>query len=290
MTGGHVMCRQKSWLGRFSRAARWRLGAKEAEEVIADYQEIVDGTPRTEEELIHDLGKPRDAVKPLTDPKAHRIWLTVFLALAACIVLPGTSPLPGAYYRWYWLFVNRPFWVIQLGAVLLVLGAVGALVWFRRKGSRSEKLPRAVPVLLAVLLVWLALVLGASWMWLHDPLGFAEMWGEAPVYVLWVRIGPPGYTVSRSVSLLGNALEWGGGLGMTVIGVIALVKARTEDRRWAAVYVLAVTVMLVSLKQLAVLTDMRPMPGSEWAVLSGYFTRWVMMTAVGLVGTGVALC
>lgn len=285
------MRKQKSWLTRFSRAARWRLEAKEAEEVIADYREIVGGSLRTEEELIQDLGKPRDAVKPLVDPKAYRVWLAVFLALAACIVLPGTSPLPGGYYRWYWLFVNRPFWVIQLGAVLLVLGAAGAVVWFRRKGSKSEKLPGAVPVLLAVLLVWLVLVLGASWMWLHDPLGFAEMWGKTPVYVLWVRIGPPGYTVYRSVSLLGGALEWAGGLGMTVIGIFALVKARTGDRRWTAVYVLAVTIMLVSLKQLAVLTDMSPhMPRGEWPVLLGYFYRWVTMAAVGLVGTGVALC
>lgn len=281
------MRKQKSWLDRFSRAARWRLGAREAEEVIADYREIVGGTPRTEEELVRDLGKPRDAVKPLVDQKAYRVWLAVFLALAACIVLPGTSPLPGGLYRWHWLFRNRPFGV-HLGAVLALLGAVGAVVWFRRKGSRSEKLPRAAGVLLAVVLVWLVLMLGAGWAWMHDPQGFAEMWGEAPARVLWRKLG---WSVYRSVALLGDALEWIGGLGMTVIGVIALVKARTEDRRWTAVYVLAVTVMLVSLKQLAVLTDMsRPMPGSEWAVLSGYFTRWVAMAAVGLVGTGVALC
>lgn len=282
------MRNKKSWLDRFSRAARWRLGAKEGAEVVADYREIVGDPPRSEEELLRDLGKPRDAVKPLVDRKTYRVWLAVFAALALCLVLPGLSPTPAGYYLWHWLFVNRPFGVIQLGAVLLVLGAAGAIVWFRWKGSKSERLPRAVPVLLAVLLVWLALVLGASWAWLHDPLGFAEMWGQAPARVLWRELG---WSVYRSVSLLGGALEWGGGLGMTVIGVIALVKARTEDRRWTAVYVLAVTVMLVSLKQLAVLTDMsRPMPGSEWAVLSGYFTRWVTMAAVGLVGTGVALC
>lgn len=282
------MRRHKSWLDRLSAAARWRLGAKEAGEVIDDYREIVGGTPRSEEELVRDLGKPLDAVKPLTDQKAYRIWLAVFVVLAACIVLPGTSPLPGAYYRWYWLFVSRPFGVIQPGAALLVLGAAGAIVWFRLKGSKSDKLPRAVPVLLVVLLVWLALVLGASWAWLHDPLAFAEMWGKAPVRVLWWELG---YSVYRSVALLDDALMWGGGLGMTIIGIFALVKARTEDRRWAAVYVLAMTAMLVALKQLAVLTDMSPhMPRGEWPVLFGYFYRWVTMAAVGLVGTGVALC
>lgn len=283
------MCRQKSWLDRFSRAARWRLGVREGSEVIADYREIVGDPPRTEEELARDLGKPLDAVKPLVDPNAYRLWLAVFAALAACLALPGLSPLPGGFYLWHWLFENRPFGC-QLGMVLALLGTAGAVVWFRRKGHKEKTLPRGVPVLLAVLLVWLVLVLGAGWAWLHDPLGFAEMWGETPVYVLWMRFGPPGYTVSRSVHLLSNALEWIGGLGMTVIGIFALIKAWTGDRRWAAVYVLALTAMLVSLKQLAVMTDMSMDTGPEWAVLSGYFYRWVMLVALGLVGTGVALC
>lgn len=279
------MRRHKSWLDRLSSAARWRLGAKEAGEVIDDYREIVGGTPRSEEELVRDLGKPLDAVKPLTDQKAYRIWLAVFVVLAACIVLPGTSPLPGAYYRWHWLFRNRPFGV-HLGAVLALLGTAGAIVWFRLKGSKSDKLPRAVPVLLAVVLVWLVLVLGAGWAWMHDPQGFAEMWGEAPVRVLWRELG---YSVYRSVALLGDAVMWIGGLGMTVIGVIALVKARTKDRRWAAVYVLAMAAMLVAMEQMALMGNM-DLESTEWAALSPYFYSWAWMATVGLVGTGVALC
>ena len=223
------------------------------------------------------------------DQKAYRVWLAVFAALALCLALPGLSPLPGGFYLWHWLLVNRPFGC-QLGAVLALLGAVGAVVWFRWKGRKEEKLPRGIPVLLAILPLWLALVMGAAWVWLHDPLGFAEMWGETPVYVLWMRFGPPGYTVSRSVHLLSGALEWGGGLGMTVIGIFALVKARTEDRRWAAVYILAMTAMLVSMKQLAVMADMNMDTVHEWTVLSGFFYRWVMLTVAGLIGTGVALC
>lgn len=280
------MCKRKSWLDRFSRAARWRLGAKDAGEVIEDYRDILSGDTRRSEELVRDLGKPLDAVKALVDRKTYRVWLAVFIALAACIVLPGTSPLPGAVYRWHWLFENRPFGV-QLGMVLALLGAAGAVVWFRLRGSKSEKLPRAAGVLLAVVLVWLVLILGAGWAWLHDPLGFAEMWGRAPARVLWWELG---WSVYRSVALLCDALEWGGGLGMTVIGIFALVKARMGDRRWAAVYVLAMTAMLVAMKQLAVMNNVSLVSGHEWAVVSGYFYRWVTMAAVGLVGTGVALC
>ena len=281
------MRKRKSWLDRFSRAARWRLGAKDAGEVIGDYRELLDGDARTEEELARDLGKPLDAVKRLTEPKRYRLWLAVFAALALCLALPGLSPLPGGNYLWHWLFENRPFGV-QLGMVLALLGAAGAVVWFRRKGRKGEALPHGIPVLLAILLVWLALALGASWAWLHDPLGFAEMWGERPAQVLWWRLN---YSVYRSVALLVGGLEWVGGLGMAVIGLTALVKARTGDRRWAAVYVLSMTAMLVAMKQLDVMTNTCiDLPGHEWAALSGYFYRWVTMAAAGLVGAGVALC
>lgn len=270
----------KNWLSRFARAARWYLPPAEADDVIGDYRELLAEDARSEEDLYRELGKPRLAVKPLTDHRAYRIWLAVFAVTAACILALGISPWD--YVLWEWLFVNRPFGC-QLGAVLALLGAAGAVVWFRRKGHKGETLLRGVPVLLVILLVWLALVLGASWAWLHDPLGFAEMWGEMPSL-----LGPE-RMVSRSIQISLDVMCYGAPL-LAAVGVFALVKARTADRRWAAVYVLAMTAMLVSLKQLAVISDMSMDPGHEWAVLSGYFYRWVTLAAVGLVGTGVALC
>lgn len=281
------MRKQKSWLDRLSAAARWRLGAKEAGEVIADYREIIGDPPRPEEELIQELGKPLDAVKPLTDPKAYRLWLAVFAVMAGCILMLGISPLSVGVYLWQWLFYNRPFG-LQLGPVVAAAGAVGAVVWFRWKGYKTKKLPRAVLILLVVLVVWLAVILGANWAWMHDLLGFAEMWGETPARVLWWELG---WSVYRSVALLGDALEWGGGLGMTIIGIFALVKARTEDQRWAAVYVLAMTSMLVCLEALALLSCMTITGEPTWeSYFSPYFYSYAALTAIGLIGTGVALC
>lgn len=203
------MRKQKTWLDRLSATARWRLGAKEAEEVISDYREMMGDHERHEDALTQDVGAPQVAVKLLTEPRDYHIWLAVFIALAACIGLLGTSPLPlGPYMVFRWCFD----W-FKLGRVTALLGAVGAIVWFRWKGYKAAKLPRAVPILLAVLAVWLAVILGANWAWMHDLGGFSEMWGRTPVYVLWIRIGPPGHTVSRSIAILGDALEWGGGLG-----------------------------------------------------------------------------
>ena len=277
---------KRDYLSRLSRAARWRLGAKEAEEVISDYRELLTEDTRRSEELVRDLGRPLDAVKPLTDQKAYRLWLAVFAVLAAGLAMVGwCAVVSWSPVVWDDLFGETHYARVM---ALLVLSAAVTLAWFRLKGSKSDKLPRAVPVLLVVLLVWLALVLGASWAWLHDPLGFAEMWGKMPV-LRGPLAGQGMMSVSRFILL--EALEWIGGAGMAVTGIIALVKARTGDRRWAAVYILAVTAVLVSLEQLTLMTARSMyLTESGWAGVSAFFYSWVKLVAVGLIGTGAALC
>lgn len=276
------MRRQKSWLDRLSAAARWRLGAKEAGEVIADYREIVGGSERSEEALMQEVGVPLDAVKPLTDQKTYRIWLAVFAVLAAWLVLPGLSPLPGGFSQVWWELFGA--WHYARAMALLVLSAAVTLAWFRWKGWKGETLPRGALTLLTVVLAWTIAVMGVGWVWMHAPSGFAEMWGRMPA-----PLGLGGI-IFRSYWVLGEALEWIGGAGMTVIGIVALVKARTRDRRWAAVYILAMTAMLVSLEQLALISYTHVDSGSCWAGYSTFFYSWVKLVALGLMGTGVALC
>ena len=291
---------KRDYLSRLSRVARWRLGAKEAGEVIADYREIVGDPPRPEEELVRDLGRPLDAVKPLTDQKAYRLWLAVFAVLAVCLAFPGLSAPWGTWKDPFsWLFHapwgnwKDPFsWLFHVprARVPALLGVVLALVWFRRKGEKRGGLPRAVPVLLAILAAGLAVVLAADWAWMHDPEKFSAMWGKMAVdHIGDMRLDVPILT-SRSFSLLGKALTWGGGLGTTAVGIFSLVKARMEDRRWTAVYVLAMTGMLVALESLGVLSNMDISYGPAWKYLSAYFHACTALTALGLIGTGVALC
>ena len=45
---------KKDYMTRLERAARWRLPPQEAEDVIADYREMVGDPPRPEEELLRD--------------------------------------------------------------------------------------------------------------------------------------------------------------------------------------------------------------------------------------------
>lgn len=281
------MFKRKTWFARLSRAARWRLGAKEAEEVIADYREMVGDPPRPDEELIQELGKPLDAVKHLTEQKTYRLWLAVFLVLAACLALAGTSPLPGIFPTVnHYLFYNfYLFEWLNLGLIAAFLGAAGAIIWFRWKGWRTEKCPKAVPVLLAAVLVWLAAVLAYNWVWMHDPVDIWGIWGEMPSLI------GPNRMVPRFTIITGEALEWIGGFGMTVVGIFALVKARMSDRRWAAVYVLAMTAMLVSLETLSLLLNMNFNGTLTWeSYYSSCFYPYIAFAAVGLVGTGAALC
>lgn len=279
---------KKDYLSRLTRAARWRLEAKEAEEVVADYREMVGDPPRPEEELMRELGKPFDAVKPLTERKPYWVWLAVFGFLVLCLSVPGLSAPWGTWkVPFYWLF-GEPHCRAR---GLALLGALGALVWFRWTGRKEAQLPKAVPVLLAVLLGWLVLVLAVNWAWMHDFIAFGDLWGDMLIYRVGdIILDPPG-TASRSFHVLVGSLTWAGGPGVTVIGIFALVKARTGDRRWCAVYVLAMTAMMVSLEALALLTNMDTGGEPTWEnIFSSYFCTYAALAAVGLVGTGAALC
>ena len=284
---------KKDYMTRLERAARWRLPREEAEDVIADYRDIVG-----DEELRRNLGKPRDVIAPLTPQRAYRVWLAVFAALAACALLPALGSLPGMWPVWDFCYGRRVFLLsldpgyflsVGLGTVLPFLGMAGALVWFRWKGgAKRGRLSPAVPALLAAAGVWTVAVLASDWFWMRDFVGFSNMWGQMPLYFLGVRIGPPGHTVSRSFHILLGALEWGG-FAMALLSVFALVKARTRDRRWAAVYILALTAVLLSADTLALLNNMAMEgAGPDWWVPT--LRAWAVYAGVGFVGAGAALC
>lgn len=284
---------KKNYMEKLERAARWRLPREEAEDVIADYRDIV-----ADEELLRGLDRPRDVVKPLTQPKQYRIWLAVFFVLSACILIPGISPQPIAPGLFRICFrVDTWGWapLLHLGPVFALVGVAGALVWFRRMGRKEGRLPKALAVLLAVLLACLTAVLAFDWFWMRDPNGFAAMWGETPPFVLFGLvgpIGPAGQMVSRSVHIFEEILQNGGTLA-ALLGVFGLVKARMNDRRWAAVYVLSMAVMLLAIESLRMLIYV------EWDLgyvnfldtwRHYYMWRYLLVFAAGIGGPGVALC
>ena len=177
---------KKSYMERLERWARWMLAAPEAESVIADYWDIVGTPPRPEAELLRDLGRPRDAVRHLVQPKAYRMWLAVFALLAACILIPGATAHVGLWVIWDWCFYDPAliidgtiigFW----GPVMTVTGLIAALLWFRLRGHKAGRMPKGVPLMLALLAAWSVAVLWFDWLWMHDTESFVR-WIEETAF------------------------------------------------------------------------------------------------------------
>lgn len=263
-------------MSRLERWARWMLPRQEAEDVIADYRDIV-----ADEELFRGLDRPRNVVKPLAQKKLYYTWLAVFAVAAACILAVGFSGTLLGFPFWMLLFDGGrggPYYAPYVAA----LGAAAVLVWFRLRGHKTERLSRAVPVLLGVCLLYIAGVLLFCWVCSRDFEGFSNAWGTISTWI------GPNTDVSRSFYLSKMAIGYAG-VPLSIAGVIALVKARTGDRRWAAVYVLAMAAALAGILVIVQSYQIGPAFGYEDAFRQ-ILLRCSAVAAVGLAGVGVALC
>ena len=283
---------KKDYMTRLERAARWRLPPQEAEDVIADYRDIVSNPPRTEEELRREVGDPEQVIKLLVSPpRAYRTWQVVFGILAFCILSLGISGTLLGFPFWELYFLRGlSDWRFGYGEspynalIVAALGLVTALVWFRWKGYKSERFPKAILILVGVLTVWTGGILLADLLILRDPVGFSEALGEVPSFI------GPNLTVSLSVRIWNYVLAYSA-LAMALLGTFALVRARTQDRRWAAVYVLAMGALLVPLQILDMYGSMDPTYNpfvENWYL--PYLGQHAATFVVGLLGAGVALC
>lgn len=269
---------KKDYMTRLERAARWRLSSPEAEDVIADYHDIVGTPPRSEKELLRDLGRPHDVVKLLDQPGKYRIWLAMFAFMVISILALVTDQL----------FVPVAFWVPLLSLhqidiffcyILSILGTIAALVWFRCQGKKMEHLPRAVLILLALLLAFAACVVLFYWTCFQNPDAFLEIWERVPA---WLHVdGRPFYIPQLVICYICPVI--------VAIGIYSLIKARTEDRRWAAIYVLAMAVVLISRMFLAWTLLSMVMIDYE-AAWQHLMLRFAVAAVAGFIGTGVALC
>lgn len=295
---------KKPYLTRLEHWARWMLPRSEAEDVIADYREIVGDPPRPEEELLQDLGKPRKVIRTLIQKKPYYTWLAVFAVLAACILIPARSPLPfgswpifnnlfsthripppGLSWFFYipglsWLFVIPEIpWCFLFIAVGLIL----SLIWFRpRKEEPNPPLSRPILIALAVELalmgvVWwcfyqITLLDGILYQPALIPHWFDAMTGRETLHSDWMM----------------EAMEWGGAAA-GVFGVAALVKARTQNRRWRAVYVMSLSLMMLAFCLLSMSGSMDPATPTADPFAD---TRRLCLTItlLGLAGTGASLC
>lgn len=271
---------KRDYMTRLEGWARWMLPRQEAEDVIADYREII-----ADPELSQGLGRPRDAIKPLAGKRAYRTWLAVFAVTAACILIPGSSPLPGGPYPvWFSLF-RTDIPGFNFCRLFLVTGIAASLVWFRpRQGEAKRPLPRSIPVALAALLAVMGLVWWVFWQLTLYPEGALANPALSLPMTFWWPLAD-GYVSGHLFSFL---LEWGS-IPLMILGVAALVKARTRDRRWRAVYFLSLSAMMLAFAVLSLLfgMDVASEPDTWWVATR---QSCIEITLFGLIGTGVSLC
>ena len=271
---------KKDYMTRLEGWARWMLPRQEAEDVIADYRDIV-----SDPELLQSLGKPHSVVKPLVQTRQYRVWLVVFAVMAACILIPGFSPLPGGPYPVWFNMFYTDIPGFNLCRLFLITGIVVSLIWFRPSPEEIKApLPRAIPVVLAALLAVMGFVWWVFWqMTLYPEGALTNSIFHLPAG-FWVPIANF-YVGGNIFSIL---LEWGA-IPLMILGGTALVKARIRDRRWRAVYILSLSALMLAFAVLALLSsmDLSLEPDTWW--LS---TRrdCVEITLIGLIATGVALC
>lgn len=228
------------YLRRLALEARWRLPPDEAEEVIADYTELLEQDSRPENELCRDMGTPRQAVRLLEEKSDYRRWLSVFAGLTACLLLPC-----------FWTFSQNHH--PMPAVILMIVGVVWVRSWFSSEKQdlpeRKSPLPRGLRLLLvlqgAVLVPALASCVS---------IGGFRLFG-----IRWISISAVGEITVLMFQLAG--------VTASLTGLFGLVRARLSDWRWYALYTFGLAVVVFCVQFLALLHDMDPSGlGSDWFI------------------------
>lgn len=251
---------KRTYLKKLSRSVRWRLSEQEAREVLADYEEILAEKPtELDEAALRELGDPTAAAAMLTNQSMYRRWLAAFSAMAFCILMPWLLLSRRAFYHEPTIFVWGAF----------LVGAGLALLRFRfQRGRERQKCPKE-------LLLWVGVLLVVS------TVSGLVLCGL--VFELWDMLPDKLYGVTACWAL------WISGSVAAFAGMLGLVKARLSNRRWCALYILALVVLLECVSVLALLTgmDTSTVVANWWVP---YVTRWAILAGAGLLATGVSLC
>ena len=259
---------REQYLKKFSRAVRWRLPPKEAEEAIADYRELVFQEERNPDRLVEELGDPVQAAHLLTDVRTYRRWLAVFAILAFALLLQA---------KWIWTALSftfngvRAWWYPVL---VMAAGLLLSLCEFRKHGQKNGSLPKGLLTALAGVFV-----AGCGI--------FIRIWQLTGVRI-FEEIPGGAYGFEKNVYGLVTVMMCAG-IFMALAGLTGLVQAKCRDRRWLALYILCLTVGAMLGFVTFVIHAMDLTFGAPEVMRSYIFARILPVGAVGLMGTGAAL-
>ncbi len=267
-----VLHMKKTYLMQLSRAARWRLPPAEAQDVVADYEELLLQKPRSEPELVQELGTPTQAVQLLCPPRIYRQWLAVFGLLTVCLLLPALSILP--HMGGLWRLLKTELRVLPVELIFLAVGLLVSWFWFRRQGvhEKSRALPKGLAPALAFQLAGLAGIWWVIWLALARPDGLMHVFQQAP------SLAP----------ILNACLQWGC-FALALVGLLGLVNARLSDRRWRSVYVLGLTATVLCMALLGMFWSL-DLDASAAGWQLPYLQYDLLLTVAGMTGTVASLC
>lgn len=257
------------YLTRFSHIAKWRLSYQEADEVIEDYEGFFAQSSRSEHEVCLELGSPAAAVSTLGGHISYGYWLIAFSIQAISLLVPffillvKRPPLS--------LFISQP--VINPYAIQALVGSgfLTSLFFFRpRKNFTDKKLPKTIIFSLEALF-FVAITLGVL-----TTVFFVKLYSTDTF---------PAYSPQ-----LPFMFSLSGTVFMTA-GMWALVKSRMCDRRWRAVYILALTLLFICLSILDVLTCLDfTMKERAFHILMQELKFDAVFGGLGLLACGGSLC
>lgn len=202
-------------------ALHWYLPQPEADEVREDYQDMQRQAAETGEVFPPKEDNPLKIARSLSDRREYRRWLLAFGVMLACPLAVGAYLVNYYFPLFDWqnsvFFTRLFFW----------LGLLAALLWNRHSRRRLPALPR--PPRLSAGCAALALFNVIS-------LGLAIFWTVwimiTPYYSMWVN----GKMMNTYISLvcLTNVLYC----------LAAVLRGRLENRRWLAMYIIGITLLL----------------------------------------------
>ena len=152
--------------------------------------------------------------------------------------------------------------------------AAPVLYWFRRHGQKNGPLSKGLLLSLGTVLALGVVIM--AWTWhVTDPafLDYYAGFGGIPWHITLQR-----YLITY------------GGTACALAALPGLVLAKCYDRRWLALYTLALTAAAMCGFVIFIFKSMDLSVAIRGSIQAYIFARIIPIGAVGLVGTGVALC
>lgn len=242
-----------------SRAVRWRLPEADAKDVLMDYKEILSQHSDDQgDTLVQSIGEPSQVARTLTQRKDYYRWLLEFGVLVVCLLIPETMLL--------WNHFSQHS--IPVLYFIFLFGFTVSLILFHpRRGAKTELLHSRKLLILLLILMAVTVITGIFLAGL-----FAQHWKFVPLSQ---------YGVIGHWSLLLT------GTIAAIFSLCGLVQARLIDRRWCALYVLGLSILLVCAALGAILASQELLSMETFNAMLIYPA---ILCVAGILGTGVSLC